>query len=242
MFRVVIFLMIILNGYASDLVNLYRMQGLNSVEMEIEKTLKNQDYWKEYLKDKNVDYGYYEHKKYVLLTQKDQSEISLFEVKDNDFKLVLRNNVITGENQGDKYTEGDKKTPEGSYDLIEKKTGLDQFYGPFALVTSYPNVFDQSLNKNGYGIWIHGKPFSGERESVTKGCIALDNNELENLEKNLDLKKTILITTQNQFKKATKDEMALILSSIFKWKDALKYSQFNEYISFYSEEFKKADK
>ncbi len=234
--------MIILNGYASDLVNLYRMQGLNSVEMEIEKTLKNQDYWKEYLKDKNVDYGYYEHKKYVLLTQKDQSEISLFEVKDNDFKLVLRNNVITRENQGDKYTEGDKKTPEGSYDLIEKKTGLDQFYGPFALVTSYPNVFDQSLNKNGYGIWIHGKPFSGERESVTKGCIALDNNELENLEKNLDLKKTILITTQNQFKKATKDEMALILTSIFKWKDAWKYSQFNDYISFYSTEFKKADK
>ena len=119
---------------------------------------------------------------------------------------------------------------------------MDQFYGPFALVTSYPNVFDQSLNKNGYGIWIHGKPFSGERESVTKGCIALDNNELENLEKNLDLKKTILITTQNQFKKATKDEMALILSSIFKWKDAWKYSQFNDYISFYSTEFKKADK
>ena len=49
--------MIILNGYASDLVNIYRMQGLNSVEMEIEKTLKNQDYWKEYLKDKNAKIG-----------------------------------------------------------------------------------------------------------------------------------------------------------------------------------------
>jgi murein L,D-transpeptidase YafK len=233
--------MIILNGYASDLVNIYRIQGLNSVEIEIEKTLKDQDYWKEYLKDKNVDYGYYEYKKYVLLAQKDQSEISLFKIVNNNFELVLRNNVITGENQGDKYTEGDKRTPEGSYDLVEKKIGLDQFYGPFALVTSYPNVFDQSLNKNGSGIWIHGKPFNGERENVTKGCIALDNNELENLERNLDLKKTILITTQNQFKKATKDEMALILATIFKWKDAWKYSQFNEYMSFYSTEFKKAD-
>ena len=96
LFRIIIFLMIILNGYASDLVNIYRTQGLNSVEIEIEKTLKNQDYWKEYLKDKNVDYGYYEYKKYVLLTQKDQLEISLFEVVDNDFKLILRNSVITG--------------------------------------------------------------------------------------------------------------------------------------------------
>ena len=33
--------MIILNGYASDLVNIYRTQGLNSVEIEIEKTLKS---------------------------------------------------------------------------------------------------------------------------------------------------------------------------------------------------------
>ena len=62
LFRIIIFLMIILNGYASDLVNIYRTQGLNSVEIEIEKTLKNQDYWKEYLKDKHVDYGFYESK------------------------------------------------------------------------------------------------------------------------------------------------------------------------------------
>jgi murein L,D-transpeptidase YafK len=234
--------MIILNTYASDLVNIYRMQGLNSLEIEIERTLKDQNYWKEYLKDKNIDYGYYEHKKHVLLTQKDQSEISLFEVINNDFKLILRNNVIIGENQGDKFTEGDKKTPEGSYDLIEKKLGLDQFYGPFALVTSYPNVFDKSLNKDGYGIWIHGMPFNGDREKFTKGCIALDNAELINLDKSLDLEKTVLITTQNEFKKITKDDMSLILSSIFKWKDSWKYSQFEEYLSFYSTDFKKADK
>lgn len=234
--------MIILNVYASDLVNIYRMQGINSVEIEIEKMLKDQKYWKEYLKDKNVDYGYYEYKKYVILTQKEQSEIALYEVVNNDFKLILRNSVIVGENEGDKFTEGDKRTPEGSYDLIEKKTGLDQLYGPFALVTSYPNVFDKSINKNGSGIWIHGMPFNGDREKFTKGCIALDNAELINLEKKLDMGKTTLITTKNEFKKATKDEIALVLTTIFKWKDAWKYSQFNEYISFYSSEFKKADK
>ena len=46
---------------------------------------------------------------------------------------------------GKKEFEGDKKTPEGSYDLVQKRTGLDQFYGPLALVTSYPNNFDQIL-------------------------------------------------------------------------------------------------
>ena len=240
--KLVIVVFLSVNLFSKDFLELYRTKGINAVENELEKSLRDVNSWKKYLENKNVDYGYYEHKKYVLLTQKDQSEISLFEVKDNDFKLVLRNNVITGENQGDKYTEGDKKTPEGSYDLIEKKTNLDQFYGPFALVTSYPNIFDQSLNKNGSGIWIHGMPYNSEREKFTKGCIALDNTDLETLEKNLDIQKTILITTNNEFKKASKDDIASILSTIFKWRDAWKYSDINEYLNFYSKDFKKADK
>lgn len=242
MFKIIVFLMIITNIYAKDLVNIYRFQGINSVENEIENTLKDVNYWKTYLEDKDVDYGYYEYKKFILLAQKEQLELSLFEIVGNEKKLVLRNNVIVGENQGDKYTEGDKKTPEGSYDLIEKKTNLDQFYGPFALVTSYPNIFDQSLNKNGSGIWIHGMPYNSEREKFTKGCIALDNTDLETLEKNLDIQKTILITTNNEFKKASKDDIASILSTIFKWRDAWKYSDINEYLNFYSKDFKKADK
>ena len=242
MFKFIIFLLLSFNIYAKDFVSIYRLQGIDSVEKEIENSLKDISYWKNYLADKNIDYGYYEFKNYVLLTQKEQSEISLFQKDGNDYKLILRNNIIIGENQGDKLIEGDKKTPEGAYELIEKKSQLDQFYGPFALVTSYPNVFDQSLNKNGSGIWIHGMPFNGDREKFTKGCIALDNSELENLEKKLDISKTILLTSEKEFKKASKDEVALILSSIFKWKDAWKYSNINEYLSYYSQEFKRADK
>ena len=129
----------------------------------------------------------YEFKKFVLLAQKEQSEITLYQKEENDHKLVLKDSVILGENQGDKYTEGDKKTPEGSYDLVEKRTNVDSFYGPFALVTSYPNIFDQSLDKKGSGIWIHGMPFNMDREKFTKGCIALNNSELENLEKSLEV-------------------------------------------------------
>ena len=197
---------------------------------------------REYLVGKNIDYGYYEYKKYVLVAQKEQLEMSLFERVGNDYKLVVRNNVIVGENRGDKFLEGDKKTPEGAYELTEKKTQLDQFYGPFALVTTYPNVFDQSLDKNGSGIWIHGMPFNGGRENFTRGCIALDNNELENLERSLDITKTILLTSNNEFKKATKEDIAQILAMIFKWRDTWKYSNIDEYLSFYSTEFKKADK
>ncbi len=242
LFKFIIFLLLAFNMYAPDLAPSYRYAGISSVEKEIEKKLKDVTYCQEYLKDKNVDYGYYEFKKYILVTQKNQLEIAVYEKVDNDYKLLSKNNVIVGENKGDKYTEGDKKTPEGAYELIQKKVGLDSFYGPFALVTSYPNIFDQSLDKKGSGIWIHGMPLYSERENFTKGCIALANNELENLEKNIDLNKSILLTFGNDSKKATKDEMALVLSSIFKWKDAWKYSDIEEYLSFYSNDFKRANK
>ena len=242
MFKYVILLFVVLNLFGKDYVNIYRFQGINEVEKEIEKSLTDINYWREYLVGKNIDYGYYEYKKYVLVAQKEQLEMSLFERVGNDYKLVVRNNVIVGENRGDKFLEGDKKTPEGAYELTEKKTQLDQFYEPFALVTTYPNVFDQSLDKNGSGIWIHGMPFNGGRENFTRGCIALDNNELENLERSLDITKTILLTSNNEFKKATKEDIAQILAMIFKWRDTWKYSNIDEYLSFYSTEFKKADK
>ena len=242
MFRFIIFSLFALNAYSTDFITIYRSEGINSVQREIENKLKDIKYWQEYLKDKNVDLGYYEFKKFVLLAQKEQSEITLYQKEENNHKLVLKDSVILGENQGDKYTEGDKKTPEGSYDLVEKKTNIDSFYGPFALVTSYPNIFDQSIDKKGSGIWIHGMPFNMDREKFTKGCIALNNNELENLEKNLDYNKTILLIAGKEFKKPTKEEMALILSSIYKWKDAWKNSNIDEYLSFYSNDFKRADK
>ena len=242
MFRFIIFLLLTLNMYAADLVTLYRYEGINSVEKEIENKLKDATYWQEYLKDKNVDFGYYEFKKYVLVTQKNQSEIAVYQKVDNDYKLVSKSSVIVGENKGDKYTEGDKKTPEGAYELVQKRVGLDSFYGPFALVTSYPNIFDQSLDKKGSGIWIHGMPLYSDRENFTKGCIALNNSELETLEKSIDLNKSVLLTYGNDFKKVTKDEIALVLSSIYKWKDAWKTSDIDGYLSFYSDNFKRSNK
>ncbi len=111
LFRFIVFLVLTLNIYAQDLVTLYRYEGINAVEKEIENKLKDITYWQDYFKDKNVDFGYYEFKKFVLVAQKEQAEIAFDEKNGNDDKLILRNSVIVGENQGDKYTEGDKKTP-----------------------------------------------------------------------------------------------------------------------------------
>lgn len=225
----------------ADLVDIYRSQGLEAVKIELEKQLTKKEYWKKYLKDKNVDFGYYESKKYLLFAQKDAKEIALYKIGKNDYDLILRDSVIVGEKEGDKQIEGDLKTPTGAYELTKKLTSVDQFYGPLALVTNYPNTFDKTQNKNGHGIWIHGMPLNEEREEFTKGCIALDNPKLEELDESFDYTKSILLISDENLKKVSKEQMSLILSSIYKWREAWKKSDLEGYLNFYSESFRRHD-
>ena len=239
--KTILFLIIVSNIVFADLVDLYRNQGLDAVKILLEKEMTREDYWYKYLSDKNVDYGYYESKKFIILAQKEAKEIALYQVDKNNHNLLLKESVIVGEKQGDKQIEGDLKTPVGAYDLIDKLTKLDSFYGPLALVTSYPNTFDKTQNKKGHGIWIHGMPFDEQREEYTKGCIALDNPKLKELDENIDYNESILLISDENIRKASKEDISIILASIFKWKEAWKESDINKYLKFYSKSFKRHD-
>ena len=87
----------------------------------------------------------------------------------------------------DKLYSGDKATPEGSYRVIRKVPDSKYFR---ALLIDYPNEDDrrrftearrlgQVPAKAGIGslIEIHG----GSRNSLTDGCVALDNRDMERL-------------------------------------------------------------
>ncbi len=225
----------------ANLIDVYRTQGLNAVKIKFDEQLMSKKYWDKYLSHKNVKYGYYESKKYLLLAEKQKKEIQLLKIEKDDFTLLLTSNIIVGEIKGDKQTKGDLKTPEGTYNIIEKLTKLDQFYGPFALVTSYPNMYDKILNKNGDGIWIHGMPLNAKRESFTKGCIALDNDKLEIIDESIVYDKSILLISNEDFKMTTKEDISTILTTIYKWQNAWETSNIHEYLNFYSDSFKRYD-
>ena len=97
-----------------------------------------------------------------------------------------------------KKKEGDLKTPLGIYELTKKISKLDSFYGPLAFVTSYPNIYDKFRGKNGSGIWIHGLPTEQKRDEFTKGCIAINNSNLETLDKYININSTMLIINSSK--------------------------------------------
>ena len=132
-------------------------------------------------------------------------------VKKHDRKMYLIKNdkpfkeykIALGANpKGHKIQEGDERTPEGKYVLDYKKSD-SAFYK--AIHISYPNVQDkkkaQELDVNpGGAIMIHGQKnglswlgFISQAFDWTDGCIAVTNDEMDEIWNSVKIGTSILI-------------------------------------------------
>ena len=224
-----------------NLVDEYRKGGISNIKSALEKYLLDKNYWSNFLAKKDTKFGYFENMDFIFIASKKSQNLALYKLENNQFVLQNQTSAIFGSNGNDKMIEGDLATPIGVYDLTQKLQNLDQYYGPLAFVTSYPNLYDRVQKKTGYGIWIHGLPLNGERGKATKGCIAIDNKTLLGYEGAIDYKKTILITYPNEVREASKDALATILHGLFVWRDAWINNDLELYLSFYDESFVRFD-
>lgn len=238
---ILLFLVLINSLYAVsvDIVELYRTKGLQAVEQVIESQLQTKSYWDYNLKDKEVINGYYESIQYVMICEKNEKDIKLYDTKQK--AELFNSEVFVGKAEGDKKVEGDMKTPVGAYKLTQRITNVDPFYGPLALTTNYPNMYDKSLGKTGHGIWIHGLPLNQERDDFTQGCIALDNAKITNLDQKINIENSVLVISEQKLKEVSKEDVSIVLSNIYKWKEAWKQSDLDSYLAFYDKEFKKSN-
>ncbi len=226
-----------------DLALLYKKEGIASVQKELDKNFETKEFWDQYLKNIDTTYGYYESIDFTLVCKPDIKIINVFKNTQNEKQKIFQSYVMTGKNNGPKNEQGDLRTPIGVYTLVEKLKNVDPFYGPLALVTNYPNNFDKIYGRTGNGIWIHGVPENAQRDPYTKGCIALDNLNLEALDKNIVYQNSVLIIeNENQeLNSSNKSDIATILANIYQWKNSWESGNFDKYITFYSENFKKTD-
>jgi L,D-peptidoglycan transpeptidase YkuD (ErfK/YbiS/YcfS/YnhG family) len=117
----------------------------------------------------------------------DVSRSRLYLMENTEHGLVIRADyyVSVGKLGSSKRLEGDMRTPLGIYHVTSRLPGhkLPDKYGAQALVLNYPNSYDQSLGRNGSGIWLHGveASFYARAPLATDGCVALSNTDLNAL-------------------------------------------------------------
>ncbi len=137
-----------------------------------------------------------------LAIDKNAQTFFLFEQK-SPLRAAYTFPCATGRIRGDKFVEGDLKTPEGVYFVTSRLDGgIDHgLYGDLAFPLNFPNPVDRLKGKTGYGIWIHGRghaitPFE------TRGCVALNNPIITSIDADITMRMPVLIAGDVQWSDA----------------------------------------
>lgn len=195
-----------------------------------------------------VSEKYFSH--HVLIAEKSTHQIHLFENNDGKAVLLKTFQMASGKKSGDKLKEGDFKTPEGIYyfnnfmtknDLLKKVGKEAKIYGAGAFISNYPNEIDKIYRKKGSGIWLHSTNDETriDKGLDSRGCVVMNNKDLIEISKYIELNKTPFIITQDlQFLKndsheLLKKELEDFLAS---WVSSWKNKDINTFMSHYDSE------
>ena len=177
---------------------------------------------------------------YAVLVDKSDQKVFLYH-RDNLFSPAKIYRCSTGENEGPKSKQNDRKTPEGIYFFIRSyvKKNLSPIYGARAFPLDYPNPMDKKEGKEGYGIWFHGtnKPL---KPRDTNGCIVLDNHNIDQLANYIKLHDTpVIISSRIDMVRPEKlkKEKKSLEKIIEDWRRAWERKEIDKYMSFYSRRF-----
>lgn len=126
-----------------------------------------------------------DHHRHAVFIDTLKSRLYVFANQEGNPQLVGDYYVSIGKNGSRKRRKGDKRTPLGVYTVTQRLPGdtLPDKYGPVAFPVDYPNAWDRRHQRTGSGIWVHGvasRSYSRPPQD-SDGCVALINEELEQL-------------------------------------------------------------
>ncbi|MFZ4714156.1 MAG: L,D-transpeptidase family protein [Bacteriovoracaceae bacterium] len=193
---------------------------------------------------------------HVMLVEKSSHKISVYKNTNGIPELVKTYKIATGKFAGNKTNEGDKKTPEGIYQLWDfySKDKLHKMYnandakifGAGAFPTNYPNIIDSRNGKTGSGIWLHSTDDESriDKGLDSKGCVVVVDSDLKEIAQYIDLDNTSIVIVHDLFflnEKKWSDQRKEINELITGWRNAWREENVDAYMEFYHpQEFKDA--
>ena len=147
-----------------------------------------------------------------------------------------------------KQSAGDLRTPVGVYHITGWTPGaaLPPLYGAGAFPVNYPNSWDRSLGKSGYGIWLHGVPANTyvRPPRSSEGCVTMANEDLLALQSLLSGGSTpVILADKIDWQPAAKlaAEREALTRDIENWRRRWSRRDTDAYLGFYASDFKTDD-
>lgn len=187
---------------------------------------------------------------HVILVEKSSHKIYLYSNENSVPKFIKEYTMASGKARGDKFWQGDLKTPEGVYNLYEFKSedslikmygNEGKIYGIGAFVLDYPNTIDRRNGKTGGGIWFHG---TNDESRVAKGldsrgCVVAVNSDVKEISKYIELNSTSMVIVENKHLVRKETWLKLrreVEELVENWVQAWQNEDINQYLSFYSKD------
>ncbi|MES2854344.1 MAG: L,D-transpeptidase family protein [Bdellovibrionota bacterium] len=184
---------------------------------------------------------------YAFVVDKAARTLSVWHQTGTGLTRVAEFPADLGAATGEKIREGDKKTPEGIYFLLEMLEGnkIDfKLYGKRAFTTDYPNYFDKRENKTGSGIWLHSVPDNVPLTRGSRGCVVVRNDVIMGLDQYIKLGRTPILI-QNNTRLLSQPELDKLNTELAQWvanwKAAWESKNIDAYIASYGDEFHSMD-
>ena len=144
------------------------------------------------------------HYRQLVIVDTELGRLYLFNIShpNNRPRFVLKHSffITIGEQGSGKQIEGDKKTPHGIYQLLDRipQEILPDLYGIGALNMNYPNPIDRKLGRTGHGIWFHGTPSATYVRAPlsSDGCVVLSNDDMQLMLSAATAQQTLVIIDQ----------------------------------------------
>ncbi len=185
-----------------------------------------------------------DHHRHAVYIDKLKSRLYVFSNSEGDPQLVGDYYISIGKNGSRKRRKGDKRTPLGVYMVTERLPGetLPDKYGPVAFPVDYPNAWDRRHRRTGSGIWLHGvasRSYSRPPQD-SDGCVALINEELQQLSPLLEPGKTPVVIGED-IEWVEYDELIARRSeaaqTLEQWRLDWESGDVEKYLSHYDQEF-----
>jgi murein L,D-transpeptidase YafK len=193
----------------------------------------------------------------ALLTLSGETEYALVVDKSKNRLYVYRNigsglppelvddfYIVLGKKTGDKFKEGDLRTPNGVYFVTSylPDEKLPPLYGSGAFPVNYPNEFDRRLRKTGDGIWLHGtdKSLYSRPPLDSEGCVVLTNEEFKRIGKYVEIGRTPVVISENVQWFSSREWLDLnieVQATLERWRQSWEKADINSYLRMYASSF-----